>query len=70
MGKRVPQGYGIDVDKLTDVMPIFFDDNWIALRFLDGAQSFNLPPDAHFKSPSARGVLLEFHFVLLPNQDL
>lgn len=44
MGPREPQRYVIDVDYLTDWMPIFFDDNWIALRVLEGAQSFDLPP--------------------------
>lgn len=44
MGPREQQGYVIDVDYLTDWMPIFFDDNWITLRFIEGAQSFELPP--------------------------
>ena len=44
IGPREPQGYVIDVDYLTDWMPIFFDDNWIALQVLEGAQSFELPP--------------------------
>ncbi|WP_284776455.1 hypothetical protein [Agrobacterium sp. lyk4-40-TYG-31] len=62
MGKRVPQGYGIDVDKLTDVMPIFFDDNWIALRFLDGAQSFNLPPGRTLQVSQRAGRVIGISF--------
>ncbi|AKI00502.1 hypothetical protein IMCC20628_01792 [Hoeflea sp. IMCC20628] len=44
IGPRVEQGYKIDADKLTDRMPILFDDNWIELHYLEGNFSFELPP--------------------------
>lgn len=62
MGPRVPQGYTIDVDKLTDVMPIFFDDNWIELHLLDDEQSFSLPPGRTLQVTQRAGRVIGISF--------
>lgn len=44
IGPWVQKGYVVDADKIADISPIIFDDNWIKLEVEDGAQSFELPP--------------------------
>ena len=62
LGPRVPQGYVIDADKLKDVWPVFFDDNWIRLRILDGAQSFELPPGRTLQIVQNAGRIYDIYF--------
>ncbi|QEI07662.1 hypothetical protein FXN63_18815 [Pigmentiphaga aceris] len=62
MGPRVPQGYVIDVDKLGDVMPMYFDDNWITLHLLDGDQIFDLPPGRTLQISQNAGRVIGLSF--------
>ncbi|MBB4010688.1 hypothetical protein [Allorhizobium taibaishanense] len=61
-GLRVAQGYTVDVDKLTDVMPIFFDDNWIKFHLLAGEQSFELPPGRTLQISQRAGHVIGISF--------
>ncbi|UHS59995.1 hypothetical protein [Agrobacterium vaccinii] len=56
-GPRVPQGYVVNIDKIGDTSPIFFDDNWISLHVLDGAQSFDVIPGRTLQITQRAGII-------------
>ncbi len=56
-GPRVPQGYVVDIDNIGDTSPIFFDDNWISLHVLDGAQSFDVIPGRTLQISQVAGII-------------
>lgn len=57
MGPWKPQQYIVDVDDIGDWMPIQFTDNWIALRLVEGEQSFELPPGRTLHVSQRAGVI-------------
>lgn len=56
-GPHTPQGYEVDVDKAMDTGPVFFEDNWISLRVLDGAQSFDVIPGRTLQISQVAGII-------------
>ncbi len=62
IGPWVPQGYALDADEILDVSPLFFQDNWISLRVLDGDRSFELPPGRTLSIGQNAGRIFDFYF--------